>query len=115
MCGLLTGYYITMFPQKDANNFRLFRYAQIRDPLYSIHVLACITFIFRVRSLMTMNNKGCGRKRSWPNLRYYPEIFLKGLRKTTINIRRVGVPAEIRMGYLPNTSQKSYRLSQLNH
>jgi hypothetical protein len=25
------------------------------------------------------------RKRSWPNLRYYPDIFLKGLRKTTKN------------------------------
>jgi hypothetical protein len=23
-----------------------------------------------------MNCKGCGRTRSWPNLRYYPDIFL---------------------------------------
>jgi hypothetical protein len=30
-----------------------------------------------------MNLKGCGRKQSWPNLRYYPGIFLEGLRKTT--------------------------------
>jgi hypothetical protein len=30
-----------------------------------------------------MNNwKGCGRNRSWPNLRYYPSIFLERLRKT---------------------------------
>jgi hypothetical protein len=30
-----------------------------------------------------MNFKGCGRRRSWPNLRYYPDICLEGLRKTT--------------------------------
>jgi hypothetical protein len=30
-----------------------------------------------------MNWKGCGRKRSWPNLRYYTGICLEGLRKTT--------------------------------
>jgi hypothetical protein len=30
-----------------------------------------------------MNWKGCGRKRSWPNLRYYLTICLDGLRKTT--------------------------------
>lgn len=28
-----------------------------------------------------MSWKVCGRKRSWPNLRYYPGICLKGLRK----------------------------------
>jgi hypothetical protein len=28
-----------------------------------------------------MNWKGCGRKKSWPNLRYYPGICLEGLRK----------------------------------
>jgi hypothetical protein len=30
-----------------------------------------------------MNLKGCGRKRSWPNLRCYFDIFSGGLRKTT--------------------------------
>jgi hypothetical protein len=30
-----------------------------------------------------MNWKGYGKKHSWPNLRHYPDIFLKGLRKTT--------------------------------
>jgi hypothetical protein len=30
-----------------------------------------------------MNWKGCGSKRSWHNLRYYPGICLKGLGKTT--------------------------------
>jgi hypothetical protein len=29
-----------------------------------------------------MNWKGCGRKWLWPNLRYYPGIFLEALRKT---------------------------------
>jgi hypothetical protein len=30
--------------------------------------------------------KGCGRKRSWPNLKYYLGIGLEGLRKTTKNL-----------------------------
>lgn len=30
-----------------------------------------------------MNLKGCGRKRSWPNLRYDPGIFMEGLTETT--------------------------------
>jgi hypothetical protein len=30
-----------------------------------------------------MNWKGCGRKLLYPNLRYYPGIYLEGLRKTT--------------------------------
>jgi hypothetical protein len=29
------------------------------------------------------NWKGCGRKRLWPNLRYYPGICLDGLSNTT--------------------------------
>jgi hypothetical protein len=29
-----------------------------------------------------INWKGCGRKRSWPQLRDYPSICLEGLRKT---------------------------------
>jgi hypothetical protein len=33
-----------------------------------------------------MNWKGCGKKRSWPNLRLYPRICLEGLRKTTKNL-----------------------------
>jgi hypothetical protein len=33
-----------------------------------------------------MNLKGYGRKRSWPNLKYYPGISLEGLRKTTENL-----------------------------
>jgi hypothetical protein len=30
-----------------------------------------------------MNWKGCGRKRSWPDVRYFPGICLEGVRKTT--------------------------------
>jgi hypothetical protein len=33
-----------------------------------------------------MNWKGCGRKWSWPNLRYYPGICLEGLGETTRNL-----------------------------
>jgi hypothetical protein len=32
------------------------------------------------------NRKGCGRKRLWPNLRYYPGIFVDGLKKTMKNL-----------------------------
>jgi hypothetical protein len=35
-----------------------------------------------------VNWKGCGRKRSWPKLRYYPGICLEGPRKTTKNINQ---------------------------
>jgi hypothetical protein len=37
---------------------------------------------------MTMNGKGCGRKCSWPNLKYYAGIRLEGLRKTTKNLNQ---------------------------
>jgi hypothetical protein len=33
-----------------------------------------------------MNWKGRERKRSWPNVRYYPGVCFKGLRKTTKNL-----------------------------
>jgi hypothetical protein len=33
-----------------------------------------------------MNWNGCGRRRSWPNLRYYPSICLEGPKKTTRNL-----------------------------
>jgi hypothetical protein len=33
-----------------------------------------------------MNWKGCGRKQSWPNLRYYPSIYLEELRQTIKNL-----------------------------
>jgi hypothetical protein len=32
---------------------------------------------------MVMNLKGCGRKRSWPNVRNPPDICREGLRKNT--------------------------------
>jgi hypothetical protein len=35
---------------------------------------------------MMMNGKGFGRKKSWPNLRYYASIHLEGPRKTTKNL-----------------------------
>jgi hypothetical protein len=33
-----------------------------------------------------MNWKEFGRKRSWPTLRYYPNIHLEGLRKASNNL-----------------------------
>jgi hypothetical protein len=43
-----------------------------------------------------MNWKGYGRKCLWPNLRYYPSIYVKGLRKTTkTSSRIVGLWAKI--------------------
>jgi hypothetical protein len=44
MCTLLAGNYVTLFPQKDANNFRSFRYGQIRNVLHFTQVLACIKY-----------------------------------------------------------------------
>jgi hypothetical protein len=42
------------------------------------------------------NCKGYGRELSWPHLRYYPGIYVKGLRKTTkISIRITDLGAEI--------------------
>jgi hypothetical protein len=35
-----------------------------------------------------MNWKGCGKKQSGPNLRYYPGICLEGLRKTTEDLSK---------------------------
>jgi hypothetical protein len=47
-----------------------------------------------------INWKIRGRKRPWPNSRYYPEIILEGLRKT-------GLRAEIWTLELPNTKQET--------
>lgn len=38
------------------------------------------------------NWKGCERKWFWPNLRYYPVIWVKRLRKTRINLARIACP-----------------------
>jgi hypothetical protein len=43
-----------------------------------------------------MNWRGFGRKQSWPNIRYYPDIRLEGLRKNQENsVRIAGTLAEI--------------------
>jgi hypothetical protein len=42
-----------------------------------------------------MNWKGSGRKRSWPNLRYYHGIFLEGQNKTTQIVRIAGLRVDI--------------------
>jgi hypothetical protein len=54
------------------------------------------------------------RKRSWPNLRYYAEICLEEVRKSTrICVRIVGVSADIRTGHIPNIIHNNYLQSQL--
>jgi hypothetical protein len=45
-----------------------------------------------VEWVVNMNWNGCGRKRSWPNLKYYTVTCLEGLRKTLENLRMIGVP-----------------------
>jgi hypothetical protein len=39
-------------------------------------------------ALMMYLEKICGRKRLWPNLRYYPVTRLEGLRKTKENLNQ---------------------------
>jgi hypothetical protein len=60
-----------------------------------------------------MNCKGRGRKLSWSHLRYYPGIYLEGLRKITKNLshnsRSPGrdlkpSPSEYNAGVLPTTT-----------
>jgi hypothetical protein len=42
-----------------------------------------------------MNWNGCEEKRSWPNLKHYPVIFLEGLRKTTKTLSIADLRAEV--------------------
>jgi hypothetical protein len=56
---------------------------------------------------MNDNWKECERKGSWPNLRYCPGICLIGLWKTTKDLRRVGLAAEIGIGHLSDSRQRS--------
>jgi hypothetical protein len=56
-----------------------------------------------------MNWEGCGRKQSWPNLRYYPNIFLEGLGKTTENLRIAILHAEILTQDFPNMKQHVHK------
>jgi hypothetical protein len=50
--------------------------------------------------------KGCGRKRSWLNLVYYPGSCLEIVRKTTCNFKIPGLRAEIWSQVLPYTKQE---------
>jgi hypothetical protein len=57
-----------------------------------------------------MTWKVFGRMRSWPDTRYYPGICLEGLRKTTNELRIVGVRAEIWTWVLRNVKQECWPL-----
>jgi hypothetical protein len=53
-----------------------------------------------------MNWKGCGRKQSWPDLRYYPGICLEGLRKSSKTpVRIADFWAKIWILDLPNMKE----------
>jgi hypothetical protein len=63
-----------------------------------------------------MNWKGCGRKRLWPNLKYYAGILLEELKKTTKNLSQVSPskdwdlnlePPEYEAGVLTAQPQRS--------
>jgi hypothetical protein len=53
-----------------------------------------------------MNFKGYVMKRSWPTLRYNPDIFLEGLRKPRKTVHVAGLRAENCTRALPNTKQE---------
>jgi hypothetical protein len=56
--------------------------------------------------LSVTNWKECGRKWSWPNMRYYPGFCLDGPRKILKTLSQdSGCPAEIQTDYLTDTSQ----------
>jgi hypothetical protein len=57
-----------------------------------------------------MNWKGCGGKRSWPNLRYCPRICLEGLRRNKNKVRLVALRDEIWTKDLQNMKQKRFLL-----
>jgi hypothetical protein len=63
---------------------------------------------------VNMNQKGCGRKRLYPHLRYYSGIYVETLEKTQKLVRIVGVPPEFRTGHLPQETQTRYSLRQLS-
>jgi hypothetical protein len=51
-----------------------------------------------------MNWKWQGRKSTWPNLTYFPDIHLRGLSKSTNSLREVDITAYIWTLHFPNTS-----------
>jgi hypothetical protein len=57
------------------------------------------------KRMISMNSKGLGRKRPWPNSKNYPGICLEGLRKTTNKLSVAGLLSEIWTRDLPNTKQ----------
>jgi hypothetical protein len=66
----------------------------------------------RITGWWIMNWKGCERRWSCPNSRYSASICLEVLKKTTRNLKTVGIPTETLTKHLPNASQKYYGLSQ---
>jgi hypothetical protein len=62
-----------------------------------------------------MNWKGCERKRSWFNLKYYPAIYPEELRKILeISVMIMDDLAGIQTGHFLKTSQKCYHFCPLD-
>jgi hypothetical protein len=55
-----------------------------------------------------------GRKCTFFNFMYYPDICLECLRNTTNDLGLIGVFAEIRNGHLANTSQTHCSVRKLS-
>ena len=53
-----------------------------------------------------------GKKRSWPNQRNTPDIYLKRIRETEVAVTKVAVPSKILTPHLPNTCHKCHRFGQ---
>jgi hypothetical protein len=59
-----------------------------------------------------MNCRGCGRKLSWPDLKYYSDIWLEGLGKAANPDNRITIlGTEIKPHVLENGKQRE----ALNH
>jgi hypothetical protein len=72
---------------------------------FDVFCIVCLYFIEWSRELRLYNINADkpmtiwpGRKRSLCNLRYRLCIYIEGLKKTTRNMRIIGVPSEIRTG-----------------
>jgi hypothetical protein len=61
-----------------------------------------------------MNSKRCGRKRLWPDFRYYTDIWLEGLRKTAKDINcHTGCPSRDSNRLLPEYKSETLQLGQI--
>jgi hypothetical protein len=68
----------------------LFRLLSVMSPYFIFNNAVSIPNYVRYDRIIVNNElKWCGRKRSWPNLRYYPSICRKNQKKNTKNLSEV--------------------------